>query len=76
MFALGERLDLLLQSVASLLEFGEGEVPSIEIGRLVQVALKDLDPVAYLRFASVYQELGSPEALLELVRSVATRSER
>lgn len=57
----------------ALLECGEREVDSLEIGRLVQDALRALDPVAYLRFASVYQELESPEALLELVRAVTRR---
>jgi transcriptional repressor NrdR len=34
----------------------EGEVPSRKIGELVMVRLRDLDHVAYIRFASVYQE--------------------
>jgi len=58
----------------SLLEGGEREVAAREIGRLVQEELGVMDPVAYLRFASVYQELESPEELLELVRAVAHRS--
>jgi transcriptional repressor NrdR len=33
----------------------EAEVPSTEIGRLATDALRDLDQVAYIRFASVYQ---------------------
>jgi transcriptional repressor NrdR len=34
----------------------EKEVPSSEIGEIVMEKLKDLDPVAYVRFASVYRE--------------------
>lgn len=34
---------------------GTAEVPSTEIGALVLEELKALDPVAYLRFASVYK---------------------
>ena len=34
---------------------GEAEIPSDEIGRLVMEALKSLDDVAYVRFASVYR---------------------
>jgi transcriptional repressor NrdR len=37
------------------------EVPAKEIGRLVLEKLKDLDDVAYLRFASVYKGFGSAE---------------
>ena len=32
------------------------EIPSTEIGEIVMNRLKDLDPVAYVRFASVYRE--------------------
>ena len=34
----------------------EKEIPSTEIGEMVMLRLKDLDPVAYVRFASVYRE--------------------
>ncbi len=54
----------------AVLETGEREIDSIEVGRLVLSALEGLDPVAYIRFASVYRELESPEALLELVRGL------
>lgn len=32
------------------------EISSTEIGEMVMTKLKDLDPVAYVRFASVYRE--------------------
>ena len=32
------------------------EVSSSEIGEMIMTQLKDLDPVAYVRFASVYRE--------------------
>ena len=35
---------------------GEREISSSEIGEIVMSKLKDLDPVAYVRFASVYRE--------------------
>lgn len=34
---------------------GEREVPSTEVGELVMKALRSLDQVAYVRFASVYR---------------------
>lgn len=39
-----------------LMDRGLSEVPSTEIGELVLAKLKDLDEVAYIRFASVYRE--------------------
>jgi transcriptional repressor NrdR len=38
-----------------LVESGEKEIPSAVVGEKVMSALKELDPVAYLRFASVYR---------------------
>ncbi len=34
----------------------EKEIPSSQIGEIVMESLKKLDPVAYVRFASVYRE--------------------
>ena len=39
----------------SLEEMGQSEIPSNVIGKLVMNGLKELDPVAYIRFASVYR---------------------
>ena len=38
----------------SLEEIGQSEIPSNIIGKMVMDRLKELDPVAYVRFASVY----------------------
>ena len=38
------------------LEDEEKEIPSSEIGEIVMDKLKDLEAVAYVRFASVYRE--------------------
>ncbi len=37
-------------------DMGEKEIPSSFIGERVMAKLHDLDPVAYVRFASVYRE--------------------
>ena len=41
---------------SKLLALGTAEVPSSAIGELVLQELKDLDQVAYIRFASVYRQ--------------------
>ena len=38
----------------SLLDTGEREIPSTRIGELVRAELRTLDPVAWMRFTSVY----------------------
>ena len=39
----------------NLEEMGQSEIPSNIIGKMVMDGLKELDPVAYVRFASVYR---------------------
>jgi transcriptional repressor NrdR len=39
-----------------LRETGEREIPSMQVGEEVMESLKNLDPVAYVRFASVYRD--------------------
>jgi transcriptional repressor NrdR len=46
-----------------LFGLGRAEVPSGVIGQMVLEKLKELDPLAYIRFAIVYMEIGDVEAL-------------
>jgi transcriptional repressor NrdR len=51
-----ERIDRAVTGIVRQLESsGETEIASEDIGRLVMEALKALDDVAYVRFASVYR---------------------
>ena len=51
------RIEQLVSGIQRQLETqGEGEVASARIGELVMEGLKALDPVAYIRFASVYKD--------------------
>ena len=51
-----ERVERLVSSIVRRLEsMGETDIDSKEIGALVMEGLKTLDPVAYVRFASVYR---------------------
>jgi transcriptional repressor NrdR len=51
---------------------GKEEVSSREIGDLVMKYLKDLDRVAYIRFASVYKRFEEPEDFQKLLKEVKT----
>ena len=42
---------------------GKAEIPSSEIGNMVLDGLKQIDPVAYIRFATVYMDLPDLEAV-------------
>ena len=52
-----DKIELITNSIQRRLESsGETEIPTTVIGELVMDALKELDRVAYLRFASVYKD--------------------
>ncbi|MGH7903590.1 MAG: transcriptional regulator NrdR [Candidatus Dormibacteraceae bacterium] len=52
-----ERLRAIVEEIeAELRQSGRAEIPSGEIGEMVMDRLKELDEVAYIRFASVYRE--------------------
>ncbi len=53
---------------ASLIESGEPEVPSHLIGEKLMTGLKDLDDVAYVRFASVYRSFKDIGEFVDLIR--------
>lgn len=46
-------------------ESGEREIDSVKVGELVMDALRGLDQVAYVRFASVYRSFEDVRAFLE-----------
>ncbi len=52
-----ERIDRIVNGIVRQLEAsGETEIPSSQIGELVMDTLKEVDEVAYVRFASVYRD--------------------
>jgi len=58
-----------------LAERGEREVTSLSIGERVMAMLKELDEVAYVRFASVYKSFRDiDEFMREMAQLVRTRS--
>lgn len=61
---------------ARLLALGENEVSSERIGELVMKELKQLDKVAYIRFASVYRNFADVDEFSEVIREVQTRPRR
>jgi transcriptional repressor NrdR len=52
-----ERLERMVSSIVRQLEsLGETELPSHVVGEMVMKALKAIDEVAYVRYASVYRD--------------------
>lgn len=68
-----EELDVIVGRIESeLLAMGTKEVPSGAIGELVLHELKNLDQVAYIRFASVYREFADIADLRREVEGLST----
>src|SRR5690348_13114490 len=66
-----ERIDQLVSGIQRQVETaGESEVPSSRIGALVMEGLRQLDSVAYIRFASVYRDFGEARDFEEFASSV------
>ena len=52
-----ERIERVVNGIVRQLEAsGEVDIPSAQIGELVMDTLKEVDEVAYVRFASVYRD--------------------
>ena len=71
-----ERVERMINSIVRRLESaGESEVPSEMIGELVMEGLAALDPVAYVRFASVYRNFREAKDFEDFVGKLGDRGE-
>jgi len=72
-----EVLEQAADKIERALEAGDKEIPSSRIGDAVMAALRDIDDVAYVRFASVYRSFRDVNELMtELKSLVETRGRR
>ena len=66
-----ERLDQLISGIQRQVETsGEAEVPSSRIGGMVMDGLRQIDSVAYIRFASVYRDFSEARDFEEFASTV------
>ena len=71
-----ERIEKLVSSIQRQVETsGESEIDSARIGEMVMHGLKALDPVAYIRFASVYKDFREARDFEEFAGSVSEAGE-
>jgi transcriptional repressor NrdR len=67
----GERIERVVSSIVRQLEAsGETDIPSQQIGELVMETLKEVDEVAYVRFASVYRDFREAKDFEEFLGSL------
>ena len=58
-------LERVADAIESAMDAGEREISSQRLGTLVMERLRDLDPVAYVRFASVYRRFEDVDAFVK-----------
>lgn len=68
-----EELETVISRILHVLRAtGERELPSRKIGEAVMAELKDVDQVAYVRFASVYRDFQDISAFQEEIAKLKT----
>jgi transcriptional repressor NrdR len=66
-----EEIESIKESIIQNIQAkGDREVPSTHIGEMVMEALSKLDPVAYVRFASVYREFKDVRDFMKEIQRV------
>ncbi|WP_120078493.1 transcriptional regulator NrdR [Aurantiacibacter odishensis] len=66
-----ERIDQLVSGIQRQVETaGDSEIPSARIGEMVMEGLRQLDSVAYIRFASVYRDFSEARDFEEFASTV------
>lgn len=72
-----ERIDQLVSGIQRQVEVsGESEVPSSQIGEMVMDGLRQIDSVAYIRFASVYRDFSEARDFEEFASAVHEAANR
>lgn len=71
-----EQLDQLVSGIIRKLESsGDTEVESARVGALVMAALREVDPVGYVRYASVYKDFNDPTDFAAFIESAEFEGE-
>src|ERR1700681_1556933 len=69
------RLDAIVDEIETRLhEIEERELPTAQIGALIMERLRELDKVAYVRFASVYRKVEDVDEFLHGVKRLMDRT--
>lgn len=63
---------LAAQITAELMERQTREIETIELGEIVMKRLKELDMIAYIRFACVYRRFKDKDELMDEIQSIST----
>jgi transcriptional repressor NrdR len=68
--SMGRLAELVDQVEARVTDSADREISTTEIGELLIEALRDLDKIAYVRFASVYRDFQDEEAFFNELKNL------
>lgn len=68
--SMGRLAELVDQVEAKVTDSADREISTIEIGELLMDALRDLDKIAYVRFASVYRDFQDEQAFFNELKNL------
>ena len=70
-----EVLDSIVEGIETkILEKDEKEIPSRLVGELIMEALREVDQVAYVRFASVYREFSDVSQFMDTLQGLLDKN--
>ncbi len=71
-----DQLDHMISGIVRQLEnMGESEIKTSDIGEMVMESLSGLDPVGFVRYASVYKDFKTPADFAAFVASQIEKDE-
>jgi transcriptional repressor NrdR len=68
--SMGKLAELVDQVEAKVTDSADREISTIEIGEMLMEALRDLDKIAYVRFASVYRDFQDEQAFFNELKNL------
>ncbi len=68
--SMGRLAELVDRVEGKVTDSADREISTIEIGELLMEALRDLDKIAYVRFASVYRDFQDEEAFFNELKNL------
>jgi transcriptional repressor NrdR len=68
--SMGRLAELVDQVEAKVTDSADREISTIEIGEMLMDALRDLDKIAYVRFASVYRDFQDEQAFFNELKNL------
>lgn len=71
-----DEIEAMISRIEKTLRYtGEREISSKKVGEIVMNELKELDDVAYVRFASIYRDFQNIEAFAEELANIRPKSD-